>query len=87
MRVKRKGRRSFDVLEELKPKIYFDYEDINLLEKITLAQMLKDWLNEVTENDIIERYGTTPGQLQEIINKAIWINHCTQELIKTTRKA
>lgn len=49
--------------------------------------MLKDWLNEVTENDIIERYGTTPGQLQEIINKAIWINHCTQELIKTTKKS
>lgn len=88
LRVKReKEEEVFDVLEELKPKIYFDYEDINLLEKITLAQMLKDWLNEVTENDIIERYGTTPGQLQEFINKAIWINHCTQELIKTTKKS
>ena len=77
----------FDVLEDLKPKIYFDYEDINLLEKITLSQMLKDWINEVSENDIIERYNTTPGQLQEFMNKAIWINHCTQELIKTTKKS
>lgn len=77
----------FDVLEDLKPKIYFDYEDIKLLEKITLSQMLKDWINEVSENDIIERYNTTPGQLQEFMNKAIWINHCIQELIKTTKKS
>lgn len=77
----------FEVLEYLKPKIYFDYEDLNLLEKITLSQMLKDWINEISENDIIERYNTTPGQVQEFINKAIWINHCTQELIKTTKKS
>ncbi len=75
----------FDVLEDLKPKIYFDYEDINLLEKITLSQMLRDWINEISENDIIERYGTTPGQLQEFMNKAIWINHCVQELIKANK--
>lgn len=75
----------FEALEELKPKIYFDYEDLNLLEKITFSQMLKDWVSEISENDIIEKYGTTPGQLQEFINKAIWINHCAQELIKTTK--
>ncbi len=75
----------FEALEELKSKIYFDYEDLNLLEKITFSQMLKDWVSEISENDIIEKYGTTPGQLQEFINKAIWINHCAQELIKTTK--
>ncbi|MFA5745235.1 MAG: DEAD/DEAH box helicase [archaeon] len=75
----------FDIFEDIKEMINFDYEDIRLLEKLTLAQMLVDWINEIPENRIIEKYNTTPGQLQDLIHKATWINHCIQELIKTTK--
>jgi helicase len=75
----------FEVFEKLKPKIYFDYEDINLLEKINLSRVFVDWINEVPENKIIEKYNTTPGQLQELIHKATWINHCILELIKVNK--
>ncbi|MFH0906194.1 MAG: DEAD/DEAH box helicase [archaeon] len=74
----------FEVFENLKSKINFDYEDLHLLEKVYESQLLADWINETSEDLLIEKYNTTPGQLQEIVNRVIWINHCTLELCNYT---
>lgn len=72
-------------LEEIKENVYFDYEDIKLLEKIALAELFYDWINEMPEDKLIEKHNTTPGQLQDFINKAVWINHCVLEITKTNK--
>lgn len=72
-------------LEEIKENIYFDYEDINLLEKIGLSELLFDWVDEMPEDKIVEKHNTTPGQLQEFVNKVLWINHCVLELAKENK--
>jgi helicase len=75
----------FDIFENIKDKIYFDYEDINLLKKINLCDLLNDWINEVKENNIIDKYKTSPGQIQNIVNRTLWIIHCILEISKFTK--
>jgi len=72
----------FENFEKIKQEIYFEYEDLNLLQKVHLSFLLTDWINEASEEDLLEKYNTTPGQLQDIINKATWIIHCILELSK-----
>jgi helicase len=75
----------FDTFEKIKENIYFDYEDINLIEKVGLSELFFDWLEEMPEDKLIDKHNTTPGQLQDFINRAIWINHCILELIKINK--
>jgi len=75
----------FSSFEIIKNNICFDYEDIKLIEKIGLAEMFVDWIDEMPEDKIVEKHNTTPGQLQDFINKALWINHCVLELIKINK--
>ncbi len=75
----------FETFETIKTNVFFDYEDLNLLEKIGLSELFCDWLNEMPEDKIVEKHNTTPGQLQDFINKATWINHCVLELIKVNK--
>lgn len=82
---KEKEEENITVFESIKEKIYFDYEDILLLEKIALTSLFYDWINEEPENKLIEKHNTTPGQLQDVINKALWIVHCVLEIIKVNK--
>jgi helicase len=70
----------FSIFEIIKEKINFDYEDLNLLNKIQLCRLLTDWIEEIPEDKLIERYNSSPGHIQNIINKSNWIIHCTIEL-------
>jgi len=72
----------FEKFEKIKQEIYFEYEDLNLLQKVQLSFLLTEWINEASENDLLEKYNITPGQLQNIINNATWIIHCILELSK-----
>ncbi len=76
----------FTMFEELKQTIFFDYEDIYLLSKLYEAKMLKDWINEVSEDKIIDEYNTSPGQIRDILTRSEWIIHCILELCKFTGK-
>lgn len=80
-----KEKEIFENFEKIKQEVYFDYEDLNLLQKVHLSFLLTDWINEASENDLLEKYNITPGQLQNIINNATWIIHCILELSKITK--
>ncbi|MDD3178524.1 MAG: DEAD/DEAH box helicase [Candidatus ainarchaeum sp.] len=75
-----------NIFEHLKEKIYFEYEDIYLLNKIYEAKMLLEWINETNEDTIISEYNTSPGEIRNIISKAEWIIYCVNELIKQNKQ-
>jgi len=72
----------FEIFENIKKDIFFDYEDINLLKKIQLSRLIKDWISEEKEDHIITKYKSSPGHIQEITNRSKWISHCILELCK-----
>lgn len=74
----------FTLFESVKNNINFDYEDLYLLSKLYESKMLSDWINEETEDKLIEKYNTTPGQLREIVSRTEWMCHCVCEIIKYT---
>jgi helicase len=74
----------FILFEKIKKNIYFDYEDISLLQKLQNIKLLNDWIQETDENTIIDEYNTTPGQIRNITSKAEWICHASIELLKHT---
>jgi len=76
----------FVMFEDLKQTIFFDYEDIYLLSKLYEAKMLNDWINETSEDKIIEEYNTSPGQIRDVLTRSEWIIHCILELCKFTGK-
>ncbi|HOW29588.1 MAG TPA: DEAD/DEAH box helicase [archaeon] len=82
---KDKEEKLFETFEKIKENVFFDYEDLNLIEKVGLSELFCDWLDEMPEDKIVEKHNTTPGQLQDFVNKAIWINHCVLELIKVNK--
>jgi len=72
----------FEIFEKLKKNIFFDYEDIYLLQKLYLTTLINDWIEEKEENKILEEYNTTPGQIRDIMSRAEWICHSTVEILK-----
>jgi helicase len=72
----------FILFEKIKQNIYFDYEDIYLLQKLNLTKLLFDWIQEIDENKLIEDHNTTPGQIRDVVSRAEWICHATLELFK-----
>ncbi len=72
----------FNLFEEIKQNIYFEYEDIYLLQKLYQTKLINEWIEEKEENIILEEYNTTPGQIRDVISRAEWICHVTLELLK-----
>ncbi|PVX27671.1 MAG: extensin [Candidatus Bathyarchaeum sp.] len=45
-----------------------------------LAQVLKAWMDETTEDEMIERFSVQPGDLYRLISTAKWLVHASNEL-------
>jgi helicase len=45
-----------------------------------LAQVLKAWMDETTEDEMIERFRVQPGDLYRLISTAKWLVHASNEL-------
>ena len=56
------------------------YEEF--LGEIKTAIILQKWMDEVSEDTLIERYRVQPGDLYRIIESAKWLLHATHELSK-----
>ena len=52
------------------------------LKALSTAYMLNDWINEKSEQDIIEKYSTTPGALYTKLTNADWLIYAASELAK-----
>jgi helicase len=63
------------------PAIYQDrlaFEEF--LGEAKLAWVLKAWMNETTEDEMIERFTVQPGDLYRLISTAQWLLHASHEL-------
>lgn len=57
---------------------HFAYEEF--LGEIKTATVLKNWIEEATEETLIERFHVQPGDLYKTIENAKWLLHATDEL-------
>lgn len=75
-------------VEEHREEFMFDlpslYEDrLNFEEflgEVKSARVLKAWMNETSEDDMIERFKVQPGDLYRLISTARWLLHASHEL-------
>lgn len=59
---------------------YIDYEDF--LGEIKTAMVLDAWINEVSENDLLERYNVQPGDRYSAVTNGEWLLYSAHELAK-----
>ena len=55
-----------------------DFE--NFLGEVKLSWVLKSWMNEISEDEMIERFKVQPGDLYRLISTAKWLIHASHEL-------
>lgn len=66
------------------PSMYSsDYEIF--LSSLKTAHLLQDWINEVSEAKICEKYGVGPGDIRNIVETAEWLIHSMRELARMYR--
>ncbi len=70
---------AYELMEEL-PKDAF--EDPYLLNKIKLLLVLQDWINEVGEDEILEKYDVSPGILRGKVEIASWLAYSLSEIAR-----
>jgi helicase len=72
--------------EEFFTKMPNEWEDRiayeEFLGEIKTAKVLKNWIEEVSEDTLMERFRVQPGDLYRIIESAKWLLHATHELTK-----
>jgi helicase len=59
---------------------HFSYEEF--LGEIKTAAVMKNWIEEVSEEKLIEQFGVQPGDLYRTIENAKWLLHATDELAR-----
>ncbi len=63
------------------PSIYSaEYEEF--LQTVKTATVLRDWIEEMGEDNILEGYNVAPGELHAKRDRADWILHSLSELVK-----
>lgn len=49
---------------------------------LSTALMLRDWISEIGERDVVKRYNTTPGSLFAKLNNSDWLLYASTELAR-----
>lgn len=68
-----------DFLPEKTPNPW-DMEYEEYLQSIKTAWMFKEWIEEASEEEILERFGVTPGELRTRLTNADWLLYSAYEL-------
>ena len=68
-----------DFLLSREPELY-DYEYDDFLKSIKTAMMFKDWIDERTEEFLLEEYNIRPGELNAKLDTAEWLLMSLSEL-------
>ena len=66
----------FDLPDPWMDRIAFE----EFLGEAKLAQVLKAWMDETSEDEMIERFKVQPGDLYRLISTAKWLLHASNEL-------
>lgn len=57
-----------------------DYEEF--LDSVKTSIVFEDWMNEITEDKLLENYNITPGELNAKLDRADWLVYASYELCK-----
>jgi len=63
-----------------------DYEYEEFEKSIKMAKILEDWSNEKTEEEIMQKYSLTPGELYSRLQIADWLLYSLHEIALVMRK-
>ena len=74
----------FDFLEN-EPNMYDIYYD-DYLKSIKTALFFNDWINEIDEETLMEKYNIRPGEIRSKLEMADWLIYSSQEIIKIIGK-
>ena len=73
----------YEVEDELIIEPSYDPSELEFfLAELKTAMVLEDWINEVTDDEIYEKYGIGPGDLYSLIQTAEWLLYSAYELAK-----
>lgn len=65
-----------NALSEIDSDMHPDSVDFDwFLRELKTALLLKDWINEVDEDEICRKFGISPGDIHRIIENAEWLSH------------
>ncbi|MCJ7450470.1 MAG: DEAD/DEAH box helicase [Candidatus Nanohaloarchaeota archaeon QJJ-9] len=67
------------LLEEI-PEPWEDYDYNRFLKSFKTALMLEGWINEEDEDEMMERFGVTPGGIRAKVENADWLLYACQEI-------
>ena len=68
------------------PPLCYEEEYEWFLSDMKTAFLLNDWINEVSEDTIISKYGVGPGDIHSIVDTAHWLIHATREFSRMYQK-
>lgn len=66
---------------EQENKLLTDTNDLDYLNRFKTALMFNDWIDEVTEDQILENYGMAPGLLRVKLDGAEWLAYSFSEIV------
>lgn len=66
----------------MEPPLYWQDEYEDFLRSLKTALGLKAWTDEITEDEILERFSLTPGELQSKLEISDWLVYCLIEISK-----
>ena len=56
------------------------------LSEVKVAQLLQDWIDEKTEDEILQNYGIGSGDLLRIVETADWLLYAAEEIAKIIKR-
>lgn len=74
--------REDELLVEVPDRFSEPVEFEALLGEIKMTLVMMDWINEVSENTILDKYGVEPGDLYRLVSSVNWLLYAAQELSK-----
>jgi helicase len=73
--------------EEILIEAPFDEYEYEEFEKsVKMAKILEDWINEKTEEEIMQKYSLTPGELYSRLQIADWLLYSLHEIALVIKK-
>ncbi|MCL4411483.1 DEAD/DEAH box helicase [Candidatus Marsarchaeota archaeon] len=64
-----------------------DYGSYDPIGAFSTAMMLNDWMEELHEDELVKKYGTTPGGLFTKLTNADWLAYSAIELAKISKRS
>jgi helicase len=72
--------------DEISVSVSKNYDYIDYMEnlgEVKTAMVLEAWINEVSENDLLEQYNVQPGDRYSAVSNAEWLLYSAHELAQT----